>query len=168
MLEEDEGVAPLPAELLHLPGPLLEILLRVPLVAQPEVTEVRRGHERRRGLVRVRDTQRGVPFAQELVDVVRKPGLVAELPGTADVGRELRQEIAQARDVLLEVWGQLKQDRPELGPELPGGIQEEPQRVVDVLEPGDVRDALRRLEDEGEARRRGGIPAGDGRSEEHT
>src|SRR5437867_6474827 len=85
MLEEDEGVLPLPAELLHLPGPLLEILLRVALVAQPEVTEVRRGHERGRGLVRVRDTQRGVPFAQQLVDVVRKPGLVAELPGTADV-----------------------------------------------------------------------------------
>src|SRR5207237_5696217 len=39
---------------------------------------------------------------------------------------------------------------------------EEPQRVVDVLEPGDVRDALRRLQYESEARRRGGVPAGDG------
>src|SRR5438105_7126246 len=35
------------------------------------------------------------------------------------------------------------------------------QRLVHVPQPGDVGDALRRLEHEGEGGRRGGVPAGD-------
>src|ERR1041385_2241800 len=94
VLEEDESVAPGLPEVPHRAHPLLEVLLRVTFVAQPEVTKVRRGHERCRALLRVRDAQRGVPLPQHLVDLVRKPGLVAELPGTADVGWELGQQIA--------------------------------------------------------------------------
>src|SRR2546425_12852904 len=92
--------------------------------------------------------------AQRAVHVLPEPRLVPELPGAAQIGRELREQVVEAREVLLEVGGQLEQDGPELRPEHPAGLEEVAQRVVHVLEPGDVRNALRRLEHERETRRR--------------
>src|SRR2546426_9181715 len=43
-----------------------------------------------------------------------EPRLVPELPGAAQIGRELREQVVEAREVLLEVGGQLEQDGPEL------------------------------------------------------
>src|SRR5581483_11636699 len=67
----------------------------------------------------------------------------------------------QPTDVLLERGSQLKQDRPELAAERAGAFEEESQRVVYILETSDMRDPLRRLEDEGEAGWRGRVPPRD-------
>src|SRR6267143_3650536 len=162
VLEEDERVLPLLPQRLHRLGPVLEILRCVPLVAQPHVAEVGSGDERGMPLLRVRDAQRGVPHPQRLIYVVREPRRVTELPGAPQVRRELGEEIVQPVEVLLEVGRQLEQDRPELGAKLASRLEKVAQRVVDALEPGDVGDALRCLEHERKARRRGRVPTGDG------
>src|SRR3989454_3265475 len=97
-----------------------------------------------------------------------EPRLVPELPGAAQIGRELREQVVEAREVLLEVGGQLEQDGPELRPEHPAGLEEVAQGVVHVLEAGDVRDALRRLEYEREARRRRLVPSRHGLRVRHA
>src|SRR5256714_279639 len=159
VLEENERVLPPLAQLLHRLGPLLEILLLVALVAQPHVAEVGGRDERGMPLLRVRHAQRGVGGAQRRVHVVREPGLVAELPGAAQVGGELREQVVQPVQILLEVGGELKQHRPELGPELARRLDEVAERVVHVLEPRDMGDALRRLEHERESGGRRLVPS---------
>src|SRR5438477_1158921 len=113
-------------------------------------------------LFRVRNAQRRVPHPQCLVHIVREPRRVTELPGAPQVRRKLGEQIVQPTDVLLEVGRQLEQDGPELRAELARRLEKVAQRVVHVLEAGDVSDALRGLEHERERGRCGGVPARDG------
>src|SRR5213075_3577055 len=69
--------------------------------------------------------------------------------------------VAQTIEILLEVGRKLKQDRPELRAQRARRLEKEAQVFVDVLEPSDVGDALRGLEDEAERRRRHRIPPRD-------
>src|SRR5206468_3256279 len=120
------------------------------------------GDEWGMALFRVGDAQCRVPDPQRVVHVVREPRRVTELPGAAQLRRELGEEIVQSIHVLFEVGRQLEQDRPELGAELARRFEKVAQRIVDIPEPGDVGDALRCLEHECERRGCGGVPAGDG------
>src|SRR5437773_722851 len=148
-------------DLLHLAGPARQVLTGVALVPQAKVAEVRRADERRVTVLGVGDAQRRVPGAQHVVDVVREPALMAELPGGADrLGHE-PQHFAEPVGVLLEIGRELKQERPELRPQLRRRIGEVAERLLDLLEPRVVRDALRHLEHEREAIGRGLHPLPD-------
>src|SRR6266550_7078668 len=61
VLEKHVGVGPSLSHLTHLPQPLLHRLLRVALIAQPHIPEVRGGLERRRPLVRVATHNAALP-----------------------------------------------------------------------------------------------------------
>src|SRR5436190_3623682 len=73
VLEVHERLPPALAERPDGLGPAGEVGLGVALVAQPQVAEVRRGHEGGGGGLAVGDAERGVAPAQEVVDVVRVP-----------------------------------------------------------------------------------------------
>src|SRR4029453_12960700 len=125
VLEVHEGIAPAAAKAPDGAAPLLEIPRGVALIAQPEVTPVRRDLEGRGRLLGVGDAERGIGDAQALVDVGGEPALVAELEGTAKPRRKLGEESAQAVEILPEVGRQLEEHGPQLRPQ--------PRRRVDKV-----------------------------------
>src|SRR5262249_58747596 len=91
---------------------------------------------------------------------VVEPALVAELEGDATLRRPRRQQGAEPVGCLLEVRGELEEDRPELVAERGCGVGEVAERLGDIAKPGEVRDLLWGLQDVGEA---GGSGRGPGR-----
>src|SRR5215472_8326299 len=82
-----------------------------------------------------------------------------ELERRAGAGRQELQKLIEHREILAEVGRQLKEDCPKLGSERRGRLEEILQQVGAVLELRDVRDALRGLERQAEARRCLLVPA---------
>ena len=162
VLEVHEGVAPAAAQPPDGAAPLLEVRRRVALIAQAEVAPVGRHLEGRGRLLGVGDAERGVGGAQALVDIVGEPAVVAELEGTAESRGKLDEKTAQAVQILLEVGGQLEEHGPELRPQPGRRVDKVAERVADLAQAREVRDALGRLEGEGESGGRLRDPAGDG------
>src|SRR5260221_14683994 len=69
VLEEDVRIGPGASQRLDLSYPLAQALLRVALVAEPDVAEVRGCHQRRRPFLCIRDAQGRGCAPQELKDV---------------------------------------------------------------------------------------------------
>ena len=162
VLEVHEGIAPAAAQPPDGAAPLLEVGRRVALIAQAEVAPVGRHLEGRGRLLGVGHAERGVGGAQALVDIVGEPAVVAELEGTAEPRGKLGEEAAQAVQILLEVGGQLEEHGPELRPQPRRRVDKVAERVADLAQAREVRDALGRLEGEGELGGRLRDPAGDG------
>ena len=129
----------------------------VVLATQPQVAPARGRDDRRIAprlafcFVGVGDTQRGVARAQRLVHVARKPGGMAKLDRRFPSGRQQREEVHEAWQILLHVGRQLHQRGPQPLAQRGGGAQEVRHLVAHVLEALEVRDLLRRLEHEAEA-----------------
>src|SRR5207244_2121471 len=105
VLEEDVGLAPRLRQ--HAGRPIPEVLFPVVLAAQPQITPVRSGRERSGELLVLRHAEGAAAGPQGLEEAVVEPGLVPELEGAAGSRRKRREEVRQARQVLLEVWREL-------------------------------------------------------------
>src|SRR4029453_12384106 len=115
VLEVDEGASGA-EEVTDRPRPACEGLGRVLDGAEAKIAPVRGGYRRGGAVVMVDDAQRDVPPAQQPVDLLVEPARVAELEGSAQVGREQGEHAAEAFRVLLEVRRELEEE----GTELPG------------------------------------------------
>ena len=84
--------------------------------------------------------------AQQLVDVLREPALVAELEAVPP-GREQRQRAAEPVVVPMEVRGELPDDRTQLAglDKRLDALVEAPDPLREVLEAPDVREVAARL-----------------------
>src|SRR5690348_499811 len=151
VLEEDEGIGPL---LGRDPGhPALERGVVVVLPPEPEVTPIRGRHRGGLGtLVVVGEHQRRVGRPERVVDVLSVPGLVPEFEGRAPALGDERQKIGQARQVLFHVGRELKERGPALFAEQGRRFQEVLELAPHVLQPFEVGDLLRGLENEAELR----------------
>ncbi len=87
-----------------------------------------------------------------------EPALVAKLEGRRRPVLEQAQKTLQPRHILLEIRRQLEQQRPEFFLQNPGHAQKVSRRLVDLFQPFEMRNQLRRLETESKARRHLGRP----------
>ena len=161
MLEVNEGVLPARPELPYGLTPLLEVYLRVPLIAQPEVAEVRGRLGRCGPFLGVGNAEGRVPPREQRVYILAEPRIVAELEGAAKGARKEDKQVPQPSQVFFEVGRELEEERPQLWAECPGGVDEVAERLVHVLEAGVVGDPPGHLEGKREPGRGLGIPGRD-------
>ncbi len=128
-------------------GPALEIGRLVALVAQPEVAVARRRAHRRRLVAEVGDAERHA-VRRERGDTPRPSS--HESCRNSNAGPQIRRQPFQERlepsTVALEVGGNWNRSGPRCGPSTRALSQKNSHVSSRVLEPLDVRDALRRFQ----------------------
>ena len=87
-------------------------------------------------------------IAQQAKYLRLEPGLMAEFKGRAAIRWQQRKEVAQSRDILLQKWRQLKQQRSQAIFERAGNFEQIRHRIPTIFEPLHVRDPLRGFEHE--------------------
>src|SRR5207248_10912587 len=90
-------------ELLRLRGPPLQRRQIIVQPSQAEISVTRSLFGRRRQLVALRHAQRRSRVAQRRKRLVVEPALMAELERRLEVARELVEEVAQERQIRLEI-----------------------------------------------------------------
>src|SRR4029078_1879738 len=123
--------------------------------AQAQVAEVRGRNERRRAIavLGVARTEGGVATAEERVDLVVEPRLVAKLERGPERRRQRRQEFREQPGVLACERRELKQDGAELFAERRRRAPEIAEQLSRPFEALNVRDAPRGFQRERETRR---------------
>ena len=116
---------------------------------------------RRRQVLGVGDAERRVLRAEQLVHRVVVPRGVAKLERDADLGRELREKIAELSRVDLHVVRELKEDRRQRRPEEPRPSEQLREVLFGADEALVVGYLLRGLEGVAKPRWRRGGPGGD-------
>src|SRR4051794_18818197 len=76
-----------------------------------DIHEACGGEPRRRSVMVIRNTQRGVMVAEQVEDIILVPARMAKLERIGPLGAEQLEERCKPLAVLLELRRQLKQDR---------------------------------------------------------